>query len=141
MGVQTLNDEALKLVSRTPSDTVFRALENLTKAGIASINVDFILGLPAVKSGETISNVKRLHTEFPNITHTSVYFLEKGLYPKEWKGLVSEESSDTDEFLKIREFLVAERGFHHYEVSNFAKPGFESHHNRAYWTHGNVRGF
>ena len=45
------------------------------------------------------------------------------------------------EYSEIVGYLTEEQGFHHYEVSNFGKPGFESQHNRAYWTHENVRGF
>lgn len=45
------------------------------------------------------------------------------------------------EFLACRDFLVGEKGFVHYEISNFARPGFESRHNRGYWQRLDCRGF
>ena len=50
-----------------------------------SINIDFILGLPYSVPSETLANIRELHEKYPYITHTSVYMLEDGLYPKEWK--------------------------------------------------------
>ncbi len=141
LGVQTLNDQSLQALSRAPSKTVFKALEILTKIKIESINIDFILGLPHVQPGETLNDMKTLHDQFGEITHTSVYFLEKWLYPKDWKSLCMKEAEQTQEFVDIRNFLLKERGFHHYEISNFALPGYESRHNRAYWNHSNIRGF
>lgn len=58
------------------------------------MNVDFILGLPFVPFGATLDGIRLLHESFPNIRHTSVYFLEKGVYPKDWgKSSISEEEA------------------------------------------------
>ena len=141
LGIQSLNDMTLETVRRGGSAGIFRALEILKITGWDNVNVDFILGLPHTKSGETLAAIRSLHAKFPNIRHTSVYFLEKGDYPKEWKGFGISEAEATEEYARIIEFLTKERGFEHYEISNFALPGYESRHNRAYWTHENVRGF
>ena len=105
-----------------------------------SINTDFILGLPYVQSWETLAGIKKLHTEFPFITHTSVYMLEDALYPKNWKANSITENELQSEFLEIIEYFQS-IGWNHYELSNWAKPLYESVHNRAYWDHSNSRGF
>lgn len=50
------------------------------------------------------------------------------------------DEEQRNEYHAVREYLIG-RGFHHYEISNFGIPGFESRHNRAYWNHSPVRGF
>lgn len=86
-----------------------------------------------------MSALKALHAEFP-LTHTSLYVLEEGTYPKSWKGKYADMDGVRAEYEECRQFLVG-KGFVHYEVSNFAKPGFESKHNRGYWERKDVRGF
>ncbi len=44
------------------------------------------------------------------------------------------------EYGNIRKYL-SDRNFHHYEISNFGLPGYESRHNRAYWDHSEIQGF
>lgn len=105
-----------------------------------SINTDFILGLPYVQSWETLAGIKKLHTDFPFITHTSVYMLEDDIYPNDWKANSISENELRNEFLEIIEYFTY-IWWNHYELSNWAKPGYESIHNRAYWNHSNYRGF
>ncbi|NRH20461.1 radical SAM protein [Candidatus Gracilibacteria bacterium] len=105
-----------------------------------SLNTDFILGLPYTKSGEILQGIQELHKSFPNITHTSVYMLEDELYPKYWETNSISENELKTEFLEIIEYFES-IGWNHYEFSNWAKPGYESIHNRAYWNHSNSRGF
>lgn len=50
------------------------------------------------------------------------------------------DAEQCEEYRSVREYLV-ERGLHHYEISNFGLPGWESRHNRAYWNHSEVQGF
>jgi oxygen-independent coproporphyrinogen III oxidase len=111
----------------------------MNKAKI-SLNIDFILGLPFVQHGETLNGIKRLHKKFPYITHTSVYMLEDEKYPKHWKENSITEIEIQSEFLAIIDYFDS-IGWHHYELSNFAKPGYESVHNQAYWDHSGTRGF
>jgi oxygen-independent coproporphyrinogen-3 oxidase len=121
-----------------------RALENIEIATNAtssiSINIDFILGLPYTTSGEILHAIKELHNQFPHITHTSVYMLEDEVYPKHWKANSITEDQMQTEFLDIIDYFQS-IGWHHYELSNFAKPGYESVHNQAYWDHSDTRGF
>jgi oxygen-independent coproporphyrinogen III oxidase len=121
-----------------------RALENIETATNAtrpiSINIDFILGLPYTKSGEILRAIKELHSQFSCITHTSVYMLEDEKYPKNWKLNSITENEMQIDFLEIMNYFES-IGWHHYELSNFAKPGYESVHNQAYWDHSDTRGF
>ncbi len=105
-----------------------------------SLNIDFILGLPHVKKGETLENIRELHTKFPYITHTSVYMLEDEKYPKHWKALSITEKEMQEEFLEIMEYFKTS-WWNHYELSNFSKLWYESIHNRSYWDHSNYLGF
>ena len=74
------------------------------------------------------------------ITHTSIYMLEDEEYPKNWKTNSITESELQSEFIEIIEYFRS-INWTHYELSNFAKPGYESIHNRGYWNHSNSRGF
>ena len=104
-----------------------------------SINIDFILGLPHSKPWETLENIRELHEKFPFITHTSVYMLEEGHYPNDWKKYSINEKEIEDEYSAICEYFDS-LGWYHYEISNWAKPGYESRHNQGYWNHTNTRG-
>ncbi len=69
------------------------------------MNVDFILGLPFVSFGETLSGIQELHTRFPHITHTSVYMLEDEKYPKSWKENSLAPDDMQKEFLSIMKYF------------------------------------
>ncbi len=105
-----------------------------------SLNIDFILGLPFVKPGETLAGIQELHERFPYITHTSVYMLEDEEYPKHWRANSITEDEMQSEFLEIMDYFES-IGWHHYELSNFSKKWYESLHNQAYWEHSDTRGF
>lgn len=77
LGVQTMNPDSLEAISRSSPDTIVSALRILSATGHQNVNIDFILGLPHVLSGETLRDIQFLHEMFPAIRHTSVYFLEK----------------------------------------------------------------
>lgn len=144
IGIQSLNDNTLKTVERKPKNTILEALENLQKfqideniifeEEIISVNVDFILGLPHTKKWEILENIKFLHQNFPFITHTSVYILEKWKYPESWQEHSISDENMYDDFLQICEFFD-KKWWNHYEVSNFCRPNFECKHNSWYWNH------
>ncbi len=50
------------------------------------------------------------------------------------------DEEQCEEYRSVREYLM-DRGLHHYEISNFGMPGYESVHNQAYWNHSEVQGF
>ncbi len=145
LGIQSLNDETLRAIHRSDKKTIFSALESIwscmtNHTSWISVNVDFILGLPYSKPWEALSNIRELYARFPFITHTSVYMLEDGLYPKEWKDYSIDVWALEAEYGETCTYFDS-LGWHHYEISNWAKPGYECRHNQWYWDHSDSRGF
>ena len=144
VGVQSFNDRLLQIIGRVHSgkDAVL-AVENAKQAGFFNISVDIIYALPE----ETLKDLKRdLATAAGlNIPHISVYGLtaEEGtpLHKRLQKGEIMLPSEDDEEAMYdlVANFLPS-RGFNRYEVSNYAKPGFESKHNSLYWRYAPYAG-
>ncbi len=140
MGSQTFDDNVLKLIGRrhTSSDTI-KAVENAKTAGFDNISLDLIYGLP---DGVNIKNDLNIITNL-DIQHISTYGLkiEEGshfyIYPP--KNL-PDDDMQADMYLEINDYLSA-RGYQRYEISNFARKGFESRHNLNYWNNEEYYGF
>lgn len=144
IGIQTLNEESLKEIERQWLCSIIWALESIKNTEVwkvwlfwnrkISINIDLILGLPKVKKWETLKHLIFLHNNYPFITHTSIYILEKWLYPKKWQKISISEDDITNEYNQIIQYLKSKK-WNHYEISNFCKPGHECKHNMWYWNH------
>lgn len=136
LGVQSMADAELAAVGRRhDSATVYRAREALS--GFNNVSADLIFGLPQQTHESLDFSISRiLDLEF---THISAYSLmyEPGtvLTRRRDRGEIEPVPEDTavDMFMLMRERLTG-AGYVHYEISNFARPGFESRHNMAYWT-------
>jgi oxygen-independent coproporphyrinogen III oxidase len=136
-GAQTFDDEALRLLARGHDrNDIFKTYDLLIKAGFENISLDLIAGLP----GQTMSDWNRnldeaIAFESP---HISLYLLEIHESTPLAEQLRSGRRPLPDEDLAAEMYTVmlerlSEAGFKHYEISNFAKPGFESRHNLKYW--------
>lgn len=137
IGIQSFRDEDLELMNRSHSARqAQRCVEAAHAAGITNINCDLIYGLPNLNDEAWAENLKVVLALKP--THLSVYSLtiEKNTAFHAWarNGKIKVPSSDqqADQFLIARKALIA-AGFEHYEISNYAKPGFYSKHNASYW--------
>ena len=133
LGVQTLSEEGLKKAGRNHSkEQAIQSLELLQESSLP-FNVDLILGLPNIHASQTLEDLKTILTFNPS--HVSLYFLsiESGT---PFQNVPQSQFPMEDETLhvyeNIKETLEAE-GFGHYEISNWAKPRFESQHNLLYW--------
>ena len=133
IGVQTTNDEILKLVNRDHSfKQVQEAVKNLKEQGINNINVDLILGLPH-------SSKKILENDLKNILsletkHISCYGLTVNPHTALFNKGFKEPAGDIlRELYDIVEETLIKNGFIHYEVSNWCQPGYQSEHNLTYW--------
>ena len=133
IGVETTNDELLAKINRhhTFSD-VKTAIKNAQELGFYNLNVDLILGLP----GSSLEQIKKdlLNLVALNVQHISCYSLT--VHPNtvfHLKGVEEPLDDDSRVFYDYVHSFLEERGFIHYEVSNWAKPGFESKHNYTYW--------
>lgn len=137
IGAQSFNDEILKRIGRIhKKDDIYRAIENARSAGFENINLDLILALPGQKFSdieESIREVKKL--KLPHISYYSL-ILEKGtkLYRDHERSPLDFPNEDEDR--KMYHYVVNKLekiGLKQYEISNFAKEGFECHHNMTYW--------
>lgn len=140
MGVQSMDFGLLKAIGRIHSpDEVKRAFEALRQTGFDNINLDLMTGLP----GQTLSSLEETLQWLKQFDpeHVSAYGLkiEEGtpFDRMERQGLLKlpEESLEREMDHRIREVL-RERGYEHYEISNYAKPGKACRHNLNYWNCG-----
>ena len=133
IGVQTTNDKILQAVNRDHTfEQVKTAIKNLKDNGIDNINVDLILGLPHSSKKilkEDLKNVLSL-----DIKHISCYGLTVNPHTALYNNGFKEPESDVlRDFYDEVEQTLKSQGFVHYEVSNWAKPGYQSKHNLTYW--------
>jgi len=149
-GVQSFSDSELAASGRMHRRAdIYRAVPILREAGIANIGFDLIAGLPLQTPESWRESVDRLIELAPE--HVSVYILEvdeKSRLGSELlkggkrysAGAVPSEDQIAD-FYELAQTLFSGAGYHHYEISNWAKPGFESRHNLKYWRREAYLGF
>ena len=136
-GIQALDQKALDSVNRhCPLQTAISSLELLQKKWKKKLSVDFIASLP----GQTYSSFKKQFEtvfNFKNIDHISLYSLtleeNTPLYKKIESGKIKWSQQKTDRMWILGRKILKENGFIQYEVSNFARTGAESLHNKVYW--------
>lgn len=133
IGVQSLDDEVLRLLNRRhTARQAIELVENAHKAGFGNISVDFIYGISECK--EIIDNLDILK----KVTHVSAYSLtvEPGtalaVQVRQGRVVLPDDDEVVRQYHALHDRLEAE-GFRQYEVSNYARPGFESKHNSRYW--------
>lgn len=138
LGVQTMSDTLLNRIGRThTSRDVERDMAFLQEAGVANINVDFILGLPGQTRDDIHHDLSCIAQWRPQ--HVSWYSLileEKTLFA--WQAKHGELVLPEEDLLLQEEEDVLSGlsvlGYERYEISNFALPSFASRHNLKYWT-------
>ncbi|MFT8320519.1 MAG: radical SAM family heme chaperone HemW [Bacillus sp. (in: firmicutes)] len=144
-GVQSFNNDLLKRIGRThKAEDVFTSIEAAKKIGFTNISVDLIYSLP----GQTIADFKQtLETAFTlDIEHFSGYSLiiepKTVFYNLQRKGklLTPGEDAEASMYGLLLEEM-SKHGFQQYEISNFAKPGYQSIHNLTYWNNEQYFGF
>ncbi len=141
LGAQSFHDEDLKAAGRLHKGSdVVADFAMLREHGFRNVNVDLIAGLPNQRIDLWHSNLDRIAQLLPE--HVSVYMLEL-----EERSPWSKKAPDIPEDEQFVLFYRAacERleaaGYVHYEISNWALPGFECRHNLKYWTGVPYRGF
>lgn len=137
LGVQSFDDRELAFLGRRHgADKAREALQILLDHGFSNVGIDLIYGLPVSTSESWHRNLEEAF-RFP-IQHLSAYHLtiEPGtpFYKQLQKGKLHEISEDksTRQFRMLMEH-ASNQGFEHYEISNFARPGYHSRHNTHYW--------
>ena len=144
MGVQSFDDGILKWMNRRhDSATAVKAYGILESAGVGNISIDLIFGLPQISDElwrETLKKALGISSGGILPKHISSYQLsvEPGsmLAKMVDRGMWSEAA---DELCERQYGILCEElskaGYHHYEISNFAQPGYQAVHNSAYWRH------
>jgi oxygen-independent coproporphyrinogen-3 oxidase len=150
LGAQSFSDKELVNAGRMHRRAdIYRALPILREAGIQNISVDLIAGLPHQTKQSWNESLGELAVLAPE--HVSVYLLEidegsrlgkevlQGGTRYSAGALPSED--EMAEFYETAQETLGRIGYHHYEISNWAKPGFESRHNLKYWRREPYLGF
>lgn len=137
IGIQSFADENLKWMNRAHNAIQSTtAIDLIKQTGFHNYSIDLIYGTP----GQSMEGwIKDLQTAFElGVPHLSCYALtveeKTALNSLINKGELPEINQDeqADRFEALMQ-LSADAGYHHYEISNFALPGYESKHNSAYW--------
>lgn len=136
-GAQAFQDKILKDIGRIHnSEEIVSGYNKARDAGFDNISLDLMFGLPEQK----LEDVKETLNKFIEVKpeHISAYSLKVeentvfGKMQKEGKLKLPEEEQEREMYYLIKNVLK-DNGYIQYEISNFAKPGFESRHNTAYW--------
>ncbi len=140
MGVQTFDNQRLHFLRRRhTAEQIPVAIQRLRDAGFHNISIDLMYGFP----GETLDDWQHDIDKAlaMNVEHLSAYCLmvEEGtvLYEQMRKEKSEARNDSTEELERQMYEQLIDRltaaGYEHYEISNFARPGFRSHHNSSYW--------
>ena len=145
IGLQSTNQKTLDILGRIHSYQEFeQAYQFAKKVGFRNINVDLMIGVPNQSMEEIEENIKTLILLEP--THISIYSLIVEEHTKLQKQIENKELILPTEELERKMYwmskqILEEAGYQHYEISNFAKPGYESKHNSDCWSQKEYIGF
>jgi oxygen-independent coproporphyrinogen-3 oxidase len=145
LGAQSFSDRELAAIGRIHSSgKILESLKQLRYGAFENINLDLILGLPHQTSESWRQNLQEAVRL--SVPHISVYMLdldeESALSELVATGSIELPAEDlvSDLYLYTIDFLSS-CGYLQYEISNFAKPGYECLHNLKYWKRQQVQGF
>lgn len=145
VGVQSANERELRLYERQHDHSMtVAAVEQARAAGFENISLDLIFGNPDQTMEEWERTLRAALDLAP--AHISLYGLEvKGgteLKRRVLRGEVTIPSDDLSaDMYEMAKLRLGQAGFKHYEISNWARPNFESRHNRQYWRNQPYLGF
>jgi len=137
LGVQSWDNTLLKILGREHNAAqAEQSFHILREAGCLNINVDLMFGLP----GQTVQQWQKTLEKTISLRpdHISAYCLtyeeDTEFFLRQARGeLKADPDSDAD-FFEVGMSILEEAGYEHYEISNYARLGFSSVHNRAYWS-------
>lgn len=144
IGLQSTHEHLLKEIGRIHTYLDFLDTFRFAReAGFENINVDLMIGLPNQTLAEVQDSIEEIVSMEPE--HISVYslILEEGtpLFKKVEEGLeLPDEELERKMYWNVKRILEA-NGYNHYEISNFAKQGYESKHNLDCWNQKEYIGF
>jgi oxygen-independent coproporphyrinogen-3 oxidase len=136
LGVQSWDDELLKLLGREHNAAQAEvSFHILREAGFTNLNIDLMFGLPGQTLAQWEATLQKTVALGPH--HISTYCLtyEEGtdFFARQLRGEFREDPDSDARFLESAMQLLESAGFEHYEISNYARAGYASAHNRGYW--------
>ncbi len=145
IGVQSFQDRLLEVLGRAhTSGEAMRAIAEAQDAGFDSVSLDLMYAIPGETSSDLEEDVRTAMTFQPQ--HISAYqlTLEQGTLLHERFSAAGRERFPSDEEqlkqMRIVARMLDRGGWRRYEISNFARPGFECRHNLNYWRYGEYLG-
>lgn len=137
IGIQTFNSERLRFLNRVHDEaSAIKSFSDARAAGFNNISIDLMYALPGETHADWTRDIEQALTLNPE--HISCYSLT--IEPKTAFGkwartgkLVPEGDDVAAHHLELLMELLPASGYEHYEISNFARPGFHSQHNSSYW--------
>lgn len=136
LGVQSWDDHLLRLLGREHNARqAEESFDLLRAAGFTNINVDLMFGLPGQTIEQWRLTLEKTIALQPD--HISAYCLtyeeDTEFFLRHARGEFRQDADADSEFFEIAMAILEHAGYEHYEISNYARPGFSSVHNRAYW--------
>lgn len=137
VGIQSFFEKHLQWMNRSHSAIqAEKCIDLIRNAGFTNFSIDLIYGIPGLSNKEWAENL--LNAIRFNIPHISCYALTVEPKTALHQMIRQHKKEDVDEGVQSAQFhqLVKKMraaNYHHYEISNFAQPGFESRHNSSYW--------
>ena len=137
LGVQSWDNHLLKVLGREHgAKQAEESFHILRAAGFSNINVDLMFGLPGQTIQQWQETLEKTISLRPD--HISAYCLtyeeDTEFFLRQSRGELRQDSDADAEFFEMTMSLLEGVGYDHYEISNYARPGFSSVHNRAYWS-------
>jgi oxygen-independent coproporphyrinogen-3 oxidase len=142
VGGQSLNDDVLHKIGRQhDAEDTIQTFRDARSVGFTNVNLDLMVGLPGEDLERDLTGLDELRPE-----HASVYILELAsevpMAKEERRGNLALPSDERtlESYCRARDALSSLE-LEHYEISNYARPGFQSRHNLKYWTDQPYLGF
>lgn len=137
MGIQTFDDSRLQFIRRRHNASqAEKAVMTIREEGIQNVSIDLMFGFPNQTMDEWVTDIEKAIALHP--THISAYSLmyeeDTPLFRMLQKGEINQIDDETSlaMYTELINRLTA-NGYEHYEISNFAMPGYRSVHNSSYW--------
>ncbi len=137
LGVQSWDNNLLKILGREHNaEQAEQSFLILREAGCSNINVDLMFGLP----GQTVQQWRQTLEKTVSLRpdHISAYCLtyeeDTEFFLRQSRGELKANPDTDADFFEVGMSILEVAGYDHYEISNYARPGLSSVHNRAYWS-------
>lgn len=133
IGLQSTKDHLLKLMRRKHSwKEVQDLIGQLRRAGLDNLSLDVMYSLPQQTMTDLTETIDALiKLEIPHLSLYSLTIEKNSLFGREGISVLDEETEAEMYFTAVR--FLEKAGYEHYEISNFARPGYRSKHNQVYW--------